>query len=738
MAGHLPTIDIPVGRGLRTGASRAYQPDGALTDATNVTYAPGSPALEPARGRRLAGDGLHVARELVGVDWASDITAPATPVDAYRRQIFYLNLTGEVRRLGAPQHPSGTGLTAAESVLTTDGADRLDVVRIGNEAIVLTGGTGAALRRQDGELTTSRHGMPPVRLALHVEARSSGTTPVTATAGSVLWAFFVWYDPVRKVESAVSPDVVWRGKNYVADTPRDADGRLGDGSVPVGHSDILPTDGVWSFELYVHKDLFEAAWLAAGQPAKLHIYIGRTIDASPSIPTYSPPALADFFRNWGGDPTDPQLNEYDVATLLTGTVYTAASDPQLAELGTEPHLRLSLASLRYWEITEIGPSFPVATVSIGTQQVSVARNGPPPRASTGVLFAGSLVTNDLDVPWRIHWSWPNAPHAFPASYWADVEPQSEVLRLVALRQRCGVFARSGVYRLNYLPSTSDLSFTEGKLMDEVTTYGPASSQAVTTFTPGNDTAYVAWCAREGLFVTDFYEIAHWSRYLDWEALLGDIGYAASAILVDDPERYRLILYVPDDQGVPPNRAFFFHYHPAHLDDAGFPSVTGPIPRPGGVRAARLVLCADGTRRVVCISTEGALMYEGLDYIDEASATPTTPLAYSLKTSKRYIAGRSRHFLATLAGMHVTARVTAQATAQVIFGDDEVDAAGALKTPYTFTEPRLVTPGDALQLFDAVSTAEYVEFALSGLAADFRLNGFTLAVEERGHATRRTP
>src|SRR5262245_3599365 len=67
---------ILLNAGLFTAVSPAFMPEGALSDATNMTYRAGDGALLPAKGRKRCAAGGHAAEWAVPLEW--DVELPAT------------------------------------------------------------------------------------------------------------------------------------------------------------------------------------------------------------------------------------------------------------------------------------------------------------------------------------------------------------------------------------------------------------------------------------------------------------------------------------------------------------------------------------------------------------------------------------------------------------------------------------------------------------------------------------
>lgn len=210
-----------------------------------------------------------------------------------------------------------------------------------------------------------------------------------------------------------------------------------------------------------------------------------------------------------------------------------------------------------------GAAFRVVTYQdqIGTT-LDVPARFPPPIASTGDVFQGSLVTNNVSDDSILCWSLPGEPEAFPSPYQLKFE-QRRRNKITFIRKVGPVLIvgmSDAVKRVNYLPSENDTDMQEGLAHEDIASdHGIVGPFAATLFTLPGMGEQLAYLAQNGLHVTDGVTSRFLNLDISWSALV-DPANSSKCILRNYPREQWLVLYYPPVGGSGLcTRALIFNY-----------------------------------------------------------------------------------------------------------------------------------------------------------------------------------
>jgi len=510
---------------------------------------------------------------------------PGTTVDgnvAERYQVLYATEPTAATLYTLPAKPTAgdgdmnVGLARAWTLSTALGPYTPDLVSFRNEWFLLSGSArNHWMNRGTAGQAAGAHGMPENSTVM-VETHTSGTGDASADAADIsVW--FTWYDSTNDIEGAAASASV---RNYL---------------VAAGTTTSRT-------QLRVVKSVFDAA--RPPEADSIRVYVGRDVasvdgTAYPIGGLIETVAISDLTETTAPRGVPP----------VTTTVYL---------------LPVSIAIP-----ADIDPSVYSAYPLVTIEGVPISRNMEPPASTTGDVYEESLVLNDIDDPRKVWFSFPGEPHAFPTLFFINFETKEadEVIAIRTLGARLGVYLASSVWRVNWLPRESDFSFNRGRVKDVVCEgRGIVARDAVTTFTHPALGPVHAFVSQTGIYVTDLVEPPmKITSHLDWNAVLAS-GPLSSAILVDDPDKERLVLRLG-------NSLFYLHYDPAHVMEGAL-AVTGPIPRPGGVGGLSLVTTENSTHVLVSTDNNGTngMYYEATGFTDPASSVP---LVWDVETREIY-------------------------------------------------------------------------------------------------------
>ena len=194
--------------------------------------------------------------------------------------------------------------------------------------------------------------------------------------------------------------------------------------------------------------------------------------------------------------------------------------------------------------------FPTVVYNFGDITSQVAKNFPPPSASTGDTFQDSLVLNDVLNPSTVRYSFPGDPEAFPPTYFIDFETRDndEITHIRTVNNRLIIGLDHSVWRLNYLPSERDSTFDRGRAVELISrSFGIYNPMCACTLTIDGESELLAFVSHKGIHTTDGFNFITRSRNQTWRNFIPSIGNSSYPIaLLNDPENRVLRFYYRND------------------------------------------------------------------------------------------------------------------------------------------------------------------------------------------------
>jgi hypothetical protein len=225
------------------------------------------------------------------------------------------------------------------------------------------------------------------------------------------------------------------------------------------------------------------------------------------------------------------------------------------------------------------------TVSYSSQEgVTIVDDAalPGPISTTGDVFEGSLVVDDVTDPSAIAYSLPSYPEYFPRPY--RVRFNSRKKDKVKLIRRLGqvliVGMLSGIKRVNYLPRETDTNFnsSQGEVAEDIAAdHGVVGPMAGTLFDiPGSGTV-LAYVSHKGIHYTDGITSKFLNVDLDWANTV-NLNNIGTCILRNYSALSWLVLYYnpAGSLNARNTKALIFHYSPEKIKQGGYLPCTGPI------------------------------------------------------------------------------------------------------------------------------------------------------------------
>jgi hypothetical protein len=290
-----------------------------------------------------------------------------------------------------------------------------------------------------------------------------------------------------------------------------------------------------------------------------------------------------------------------------------------------------------------GKPFRTVNVSVAGITTSYGADGPPPVASTGDLFEGQLVLNDISDPSLIRYSLPDNIESFPSVYFLNFESktQDKVTCVRRLGNKLIVGLAQQMHRINYLPRETDAEFDRGRAYEAISeTEGIVGTQAACLFSPDGGALLLAYVSHAGPRYTDGFQSFSLSDDLDWGATVRlpvagtTTNYLQNCVFVNYATLQQLWLYYTPPGQTTNTKALVFHYNKAHRKGSGTYKVTGPVTvATGSATTGRI-----GGSELLLTGRSGGFAYvEDRGYTDAAGGT----LAFAVKTREIYTAGVGR-------------------------------------------------------------------------------------------------
>lgn len=456
----------------------------------------------------------------------------------------------------------------------------------------------------------------------------------------------------------------------------------------------------------------------------------------------------EFGTSWAtvllGSPTDT----WSPNAAWTAADFTNANfELYLLKAGSGSTQRLTIDGVRmkiYYTGTSInrnGAFFKTITL---TSQVGVTISEPaqlpPPTASTGDIFDGQLVLNNVSKPALVQYSLPDAPEYFPGSYYINFESKKKD-RVTCIKRVGNVLVvglQSSIKRVNYLPRESDAEFDRGRSQEDIANdHGMAGPLGACLFDMPGLGVVLAYVSYKGLHITDGITTRELNIDLDWAATVNlgvdgnGVPYLQQCMLENYASEYALRLaYIPAGQTTTV-KYLQFSYHPMHMKGSFLPAM-GPC----NVNArAYTTAILNGVPKLLSGHPTDGYVY--LEDSGDVSIDATATLAPSLRTRllfPRGLGGQGRiqrvYLRVGAAGDATTGNVTVGSQRQNI-NETLADQA----TTYTFNT---VVASTKMVHLDTFGEALVVKISKTNLeTAALRLDVLAYQTEDGGQESHRS-
>jgi len=353
------------------------------------------------------------------------------------------------------------------------------------------------------------------------------------------------------------------------------------------------------------------------------------------------------FEKWGISWTPVQIGTLRVIIQKSYT----ASNQELDVDYVAVRVYYTGASAADGSINLDGPPYQVVTYrsQIGTT-VSDPANFIIPSASTGDIFQGSLVLNDVTNPSTLRYSIAGAPESFPAPY--KIVFDSKNKDIITYIRRIGqillVGMRDSIKRVNYLPTEVDADFGKGIAHEDIVVdHGIVGPLAATLFDLKGSGVVCGYVSYNGFNYTDGVSTRPFNLDIKIEDLVNTDALFTSILRVYPREKWLVFYYCPKNAAgthTKNTRAIVFSYSADKIKNGTFLPVTGPLSISArSAASAKLggvpyLLTGHQTNGTVYIEDNGIIQPSTYQVHDENDILASAPIAPSIITRKIYPAG----------------------------------------------------------------------------------------------------
>jgi hypothetical protein len=385
----------------------------------------------------------------------------------------------------------------------------------------------------------------------------------------------------------------------------------------------------------------------AGRKAGYYVYLK-------SGSKQSDPAIFSEFGAYGyvrhGGELDTWGVNWNSTTDLTGLTVI------IGKTGTGSRQRLMIDGVRVEIFYQSGSinlnGVPFRCVTYRNQvgdTVSEPARRLPPECSTGDVFQGSLVLNDLADETAIRFSLPGEPEAFPGPYVMRFNTTKRKDRVTFMRSLGDVLVvgmENGIKRVNYLPSEQDTDFQTGIAHSDLATdHGIAGPLAAVKFDWPNRGTMLAYASMAGPMLTDAITTRPLNMDLDWANTVKLSALSSCVFRVYPKEKWLVLYYCPAGATHTKNtRALVWSYAADKMKDGDFLPCVGPLTISGRssmeamLSGQPFLLTGHETNGFVYQEDFGVAQASGYQVHNASNSLTSAPIVPIVKTRRLYPCG----------------------------------------------------------------------------------------------------
>ncbi len=262
----------------------------------------------------------------------------------------------------------------------------------------------------------------------------------------------------------------------------------------------------------------------------------------------------DWGRTWAG-------TEFSDTTFRVLLIVSAPAIAFGAATGTSTIDYLKVGITHSSATGSLNTLFPNVPLTIAGRYTPIGANGCPPPSTTGDVFQGAIVQNDIDNPSNVVWTIPGTVDYNPVHYRLAIDDTVKCIR--SLGSLLCVGGLGTVERLNYLPVAEDPEFNTGRARELVDSdEGMVNGSAAVRFIL-NGRLNLFYAGFHSLRMTDGYSVTTATDDINWGELV-DPRYISQCLVENNTKTYEITIYYPGMGDDALSKVLRLNYHPSHL------------------------------------------------------------------------------------------------------------------------------------------------------------------------------
>ena len=205
-------------------------------------------------------------------------------------------------------------------------------------------------------------------------------------------------------------------------------------------------------------------------------------------------------------------------------------------------------------------TFPNIELLIGGERIPRGANGAPPRATTGDIFQGALLMNDVANPTHVVWTLPGTIDYAPIEYRIALDDVVKSIR--SLGDVAVVGGSNSLTRMHFLPVAEDPEFNTGRAVIAFDTEGGVpNSKGMARFLL-NGQLMIFYISQHSLRMTDGYRTTTATDDISWLDLVSE-NQVSNCFVENNPRNQELLVTFPAaSTGM--KRTLRLSYDPLHI------------------------------------------------------------------------------------------------------------------------------------------------------------------------------
>jgi hypothetical protein len=256
-------------------------------------------------------------------------------------------------------------------------------------------------------------------------------------------------------------------------------------------------------------------------------------------------------------------------------------------------------------------AFPSIELLIGGERFPRGANAPPPRATTGDMFQGAMLMNDVDNPTHAVWTIPGTIDYAPREYRNAFDDKINCIRTLGNVAVLG--GDESLIRMAYLPVAEDPEFNTGRAIETFDTEGGIPNHKGASRFLLNGRLMLFYVSQHSLRMTDGYTTQTATDDILWTDLV-DEDRIRDCFIENNVQNQEILVYFPAASGG--RKTLRLSYDSTQLKNGKLRVISltnyGPTSATAGVLTSG--------KRLLLTAKEGVVYVENRGYTDISGGT----------------------------------------------------------------------------------------------------------------------